>query len=256
MTDTYQKKDTAERYDSARELPDETAALWMNTLAWAAPLQSVTQILDLGGGTGRFAKILQKLYQCPVITIDPSREMLKQGLKRGFEAVSWICGSAEHIPLAAGSMDLVWMSQVFHHLEDRVLAFQEISRVLKPDGVLVIRNGTRENDAEIEWYKCFPEAVQLDKGRIPNQSEITGFVSQHGFRLVKLQTIYQLFASSHAEYYEKISRRGLSSLISISDEAFNLGVKRLKEWTESKLPHQAVYEPVDIFVFRKKLYPE
>jgi hypothetical protein len=69
---------------------------------------------------------------------------------------------------------------------------------------------------------------------------------------VKLQTIYQLFASSYAEYFDKISRRGLSSLISISDEAFNLGMKRLKQWAESKPPHQPVYEPVDIFVFRKE----
>jgi ubiquinone/menaquinone biosynthesis C-methylase UbiE len=251
MSETYKKKDTAQCYDAAREFPDETKTLWMDVLAKEVMPKAIARILDLGGGTGRFAGLMQQVYRCPVITLDPSEEMLKQGLKRGFEDITWICGSAEHIPLAAGSLDLVWMSQVFHHLEDKVLAFQEISRVLKPEGFLVVRNGTRENDEEIEWGKCFPEARKLDETRIPFQNDISGFFSQQGFAVMKIQTVYQLFASSWAESYDKISRRGLSSLISISDEAFNLGLKRLQKWVENKPADMPVYEPVDLFVFRK-----
>jgi SAM-dependent methyltransferase len=143
------------------------------------------------------------------------------------------------------------MSQVFHHLEDRVLAFQEIARVLKPDGLLAIRNGTRENDAEIIWGQYFLEARKLDEGRIPFQADITKFVCEQGFDLISVQTVYQLFAFSYAEYYDKIRQRGLSSLISISDEAFSRGLKRLREWIASQPPDQPVFEPVDLFVFRK-----
>jgi ubiquinone/menaquinone biosynthesis C-methylase UbiE len=252
MSDTYKKKDTAERYDSARELPNETEALWMEKMAKLMPAKSVKGILDLGGGTGRFARLLQKVYKSPVIAIDPSGEMLRQGVSRGFDGVTWVCGSAEHIPLETGSLDLIWMSQVFHHLEDKVLAFQEIARVLKPDGLLAIRNGTRENDAEIIWGQCFPEARKLDEGRIPFQADITNFVCGQGFDLIGVQTVYQLFAFSYAEYYDKIRQRGLSSLISISDEAFDRGLKRLREWIESQPPDQPVFEPVDLFIFRKK----
>ncbi len=105
---------------------------------------------------------------------------------------------------------------------------------------------------EIGWNQCFPEARKLDAGRIPFQAEITGIVCQQSFDLIEVQTVYQLFAASYTEYYNKISQRGLSSLIAISDEAFNRGIKRLREWAASQPPNQPVYEPVDLFVFRKK----
>jgi hypothetical protein len=54
------------------------------------------------------------------------------------------------------------------------------------------------------------------------------------------------------EYYQKISQRGLSSLISISDEAFNRGIVKVRAWAESKPQDQPMYDPVDIFVFQKR----
>jgi ubiquinone/menaquinone biosynthesis C-methylase UbiE len=49
------------------------------------------------------------------------------------------------------------MSQVFHHFDNRKNAIGEIVRVLAPDGILAIRNGTRETDEETYWVQCFPE---------------------------------------------------------------------------------------------------
>jgi ubiquinone/menaquinone biosynthesis C-methylase UbiE len=249
MSETYNKKETAERYDSARELPEETLASLALKLNGVVRLNPVSRVLDLGGGTGRFTELLGRVLDCPVIVLDPSEPMLKRGLVRGLKGVDWIRGSGERIPVRSGSVDLVWMSQVFHHLDDRILVFKEISRVLRPKGYLLIRNGTRENDTEIEWYKYFPEARRLDDGQIPTRREITNFSIEHGFELQDFQTIYQLFASSGAEYYDKISQRGLSSLISISDQQFNAGLERLKEWAAVR-PPGPVYEPVDLFVFR------
>jgi ubiquinone/menaquinone biosynthesis C-methylase UbiE len=252
VSNIYQRKEDAERYDSARELPGETSALWMDKLASLVQQKFISQVLDLGGGTGRFAAMLQKVYKCPVITLDPSIAMLKQGLNRGLNSIHWISGSAEYIPLDRGSIDLVWLSQVYHHLKNRSLAFQEVSRVLKPTGFLAIRNGTWENDSELKWSKCFPEAKQLDARRMPFQRDITRFVCQQGFVLIEVQTVNQLYASSYREYYDKISQRGLSPLISISDEAFNAGLKRLRDWAASQPADQPVYEPVDLFVFQKQ----
>jgi ubiquinone/menaquinone biosynthesis C-methylase UbiE len=252
MTDTYKKRKAAEHYDFARALPDETATLWMDKLRKLVPKESITRVLDIGGGTGRFAGLLQETYECPVIVIDPSEEMLEQGRNRGLDDVSWVCGSAEAIPLGDNSVDLVWMSQVFHHLENPTLALKEIQRVLNPAGYLAIRNGTRENGEELEWMRCFPEAQQIDDERIPAQSHITETVCRQGFSIIKLETVYQLFAESYKEYCEKISQRGLSSLVSISDAAFKRGVRRLRAWTAAKPSNQKVYEPIDFFIFRKR----
>jgi len=250
MSRTYDSQDAAERYDSARELPQETAALWMKTLRDLLPDHSVDSVLDLGAGTGRFAALLRDLFDCEVLAVDPSDAMLEQGRKRRLGRVIWLPGSAENIPLDAGSVDLVWMSQVFHHIEQPQAAFREVRRVLNPDACLAVRNGTKENDLDIEWTHCFPEAQEIDDERLPSQQDIVDAVCGEGFGLIAAKTVYQFFAASFSEYYDKISQRGLSSLIAISDEAFDAGLQRLKQWAEEQPPDRPVNEPVDLFVFR------
>ncbi len=215
------------------------------------PSRAVSSILDLGGGTGRFTKALHEAYGCPVAVLDPSIAMLKEGLKRRLKGVSWACGRAEYIPVRDASFDFVWMCQVFHHLEDIQQALREVYRVLKPAGYFAIRNGTIESDSEIEWARFFPEAQEIDRGRIPSQGQVINAVAHQGFALLEAGTVYQLAASNYAEYYEKISRRGLSSLISISDEAFNAGLRRFKDWALRQPKNKPVSEAVDMFIFRR-----
>ena len=252
MTDIYAGKDAAGRYDSARALPDETMALWMSELKRLVLPEAFRRVLDLGGGTGRFAPPIQRTYGCPVIVLDPSAAMLQQGSVLGPAGVSWVCGAAERIPLATGSVDLVWMSQVFHHLEDKLRAFAEIRRVLNPAGYLVVRNGTHESEAAIGWIECFPEAKALNERVMPSQADIIGAVSRRGFGVLHVETVRQVFATSYLEYCRKISQRGLSSLIKISDEAFDAGVRRLRAWAVAQPRDTPVYDPVDLFVFRKE----
>jgi ubiquinone/menaquinone biosynthesis C-methylase UbiE len=95
MPKAYKEKKAAERYDSARELPNETINLWMDNIQRIVPLTAVSRVLDLGGGTGRFAGPLHKAYKCPVTVIDPSKMMLEQGVKRKISGISWVCGVAE-----------------------------------------------------------------------------------------------------------------------------------------------------------------
>ena len=166
--------------------------------------------------------------------------------------VEWKQGSAESIPLESGSVGLVFMSRVFHHLSRPQEALREIHRVLTPEGCLVIRNGTAENNEETEWLQCFPEALAFDGKRIPTRDALEATVCRQPFDLINRQTFRQLFASSYQEYYEKVGKRGLSSLIAISDEAFRRGMERFQVWTGKQPPDQPVYEPVDVFVFRRR----
>jgi len=77
-------------------------------------------------------------------------------------------------------------------------------------------------------------------------------VCRQPFDLVARQTFRQLFASSYQEYYRKVGQRGLSSLIAISDADFEHGMERFRGWVEEQPPNQPVYEPVDVFVFRRR----
>lgn len=252
MSKMYKSKKAAANYDSARTLPEHATSLLTGILKDNTPVNSVSSVLDLGGGTGRFSPLLHTLYDCPVYTLDPSVEMLKKGTARHFKGVHWLTSTAEYIPLRSGSVDLTWMSNVYHHLENPADACREIYRVLIDEGNLVIRNGTQETDSEIVWNKFFPEAIGFDKDRIPHKQDIIDFVSSHGFDFIEYIVIYQLFASSYREYYEKISQRGLSSLLAISDEAFYNGCEKFREWVDKQPADTPVFEPIDHFFFIKE----
>ncbi|MEK6283114.1 MAG: class I SAM-dependent methyltransferase [Acidobacteriota bacterium] len=251
MENAYNESAAARRYDSARSLPPETNSLWLEALRSSMPL-GLGRVLDLGCGTGRFTRGLAETFGCPVVGVEPSAAMLKVAISRGEGNVEWKQGSAENIPLESQSVDLVYMSQVFHHLSNPQRALAEIDRVLTPTGYLAIRNGTREHNPELVWLKFFPEAWDIEEQRTPYAHEIEATVTRQQFVNVSHQTIHQLFASSYTEYFEKISRRGLSALIAISDATFDEGLERFKHWVGQQPRDAPVYEPVDFFVFQKE----
>ena len=247
----YSEIETANRYDIARKLPSQTQTQWLEALRTSFPQHAIKRILDLGCGTGRFTTGLGKTFGCPVIGLEPSSAMLSIAMSQDAPDVEWKQGEAEEIPLQNEVVDLVFMSQVFHHLVRPRQALREINRVLTPAGYLAIRNGTREHNKDLAWLKFFPGAREIEDQRTPSKQELKEAVCGEFFELISQQTIDQIFAASYDEYFEKISQRGLSALIMIGDEAFQSGLQRFQNWVKEQ-PSQPVYEPVDLFVFQKK----
>jgi ubiquinone/menaquinone biosynthesis C-methylase UbiE len=225
--------------------------MWTDVIKKHVPKDKISKILDLGCGTGRFTGVLSAAFKTRMTGIDPSESMVARARSKNLTDVEWKIGSAEKIPAEDGKFDMVFMSNVYHHLDDPDRAFKEIKRVLNKSGFLVIRNGTRENNEEIVCYKCFPEAIEYDNKRIPSVKELKDYVCSHEFDFISQETIYQYFASSYKEYYNKIAQRALSSLVAISDEAFEKGCKKLKEWTDAQPEDRKVNEPLDMFFFNK-----
>lgn len=252
MKNVYSERETASRYDSARRLPSQTKILWLDALKSSIPKQEIGKVLDLGCGTGRFTVALSETFECPAVGVEPSAAMLDIAISRSEPGVLWKQGQAESIPLESQTVDLVFMSQVFHHLEEPRRALREIGRVLTPEGYLAIRNGTREHNGELAWLKCFPEAFEIEERRTPSKQELRELVCSQDFMMIAQSTIQQFFASSYNEYFEKISQRGLSALAAISDEAFQSGLQRLREWVSLQARDVPVYEPVDLFIFQKR----
>ncbi|MBD0372070.1 MAG: methyltransferase domain-containing protein [Pyrinomonadaceae bacterium] len=252
MKNVYSKAEAARTYDRARKLPAGTKTLWLDAIKSSLPPQKVGKILDLGCGTGRFTSALGETFQCPVIGVEPSAAMLEIAIARNEPNVEWKQGQAESLPLEAETVDLIFMSQVFHHLVEPERALLEIHRVLRPAGFLVIRNGMREHNRELAWLGCFPEAREIEDRRTPSSQELEELVCAKSFTLLSHRVINQLFASSFTEYFEKISGRGLSALLAISDESFQSGLERFRDWVNAQPKDAPVYEPMDLFIFQKK----
>ncbi len=99
---------------------------------WLVP-QHATRVLDVGAGTGKLTRQLRE-RGLDVIAVEPSAGMRDQ-LRRAVPGVPVLGGSAEHIPLAPGSVDAILVAQAWHWVEPS-LAVPEAARVLRPGGRL------------------------------------------------------------------------------------------------------------------------
>lgn len=96
----------------------------------------VERVLDVGGGTGRAARVLDVPDR---VVVDASRGMLRRvppGLGR-------VLASATDLPVADGGADAVVIVDAFHHLPNHDRVLSEVYRVLRPGGVLVVRDFDR-----------------------------------------------------------------------------------------------------------------
>lgn len=112
------------------------------------PLEQGATIVELGIGPGLLAIELNKLCpQARIIGLDPSEEMLKLARKNaeaaGASGLEVRRGTAENIPLEAGSADLVVSQSSLHEWENLQQGIAEIFRVLKPGGSVILEDYNR-----------------------------------------------------------------------------------------------------------------
>lgn len=102
--------------------------------------------VDAGSGPGYWAIELAKITDLKVIALDLDpeavgivrRNVSQAGLEGRVEAIE---GNVQKMPLADGTADLVVSRGSYPFWPDKVAAFKEIRRILKPGGVAYIGGG-------------------------------------------------------------------------------------------------------------------
>lgn len=248
----YDATDIAERYDSARHLPDATKRLWLEAITADIPIASIQTIVDIGCGTGRFSEALSDAFDSEVIGIDSSGTMLERAKRNTSSGRVYFCrGKADRLPLLDWSACFVYLSMVYHHLGNPSAAAREFARILRQGGFLCIRNSTSDLMDRVPYLKYFPTAVEINRRRLPSNREIKENLRLNGFTLLRHQIIEQEFANSFGDYVDKISQRGLSDLASIPDRDFVAGIERMKNSLANDGENGPVVEPIDLFSFTK-----
>jgi ubiquinone/menaquinone biosynthesis C-methylase UbiE len=104
-------------YDRGRSLRPEVLDVWLTTIEQHLD-RPIGTILDLGCGTGRFSEALARRVRARVIGVDPSPKMLQQAQLKMQQRAWFIVARGEDVPLEDGSVQLVFISMVFHHFLD------------------------------------------------------------------------------------------------------------------------------------------
>lgn len=178
------------------------------TVDWRTRGNRELTFLDLGTGTGYLLVALKELFpDAKAIGVDPSEEMLRLARKNvdesGHSNIELRPGRAEKIPADSESIDLLMTQFSLHEWEDPEKGFAEISRVLKPDGTVVIRAWNKscprfefwkhniEHIFKFGWNRA-KEARKSHKRSYPFQM-VVDLVRAHNMKPVETEERVQLF---------------------------------------------------------------
>lgn len=135
----------ADIYDKTRDLPPAVMKRTIKTLV--DELRGYRTILDVGIGTGRYAKPLHE-NGFDVVGIDVSPKMLKKAVEKGLDNL--LMSDACILPFKNSSFDATISAYLLHLIEDWKIALREITRVTT--NVLVSITHTRPSPL-METYK-------------------------------------------------------------------------------------------------------
>jgi ubiquinone/menaquinone biosynthesis C-methylase UbiE len=143
--------------DSAEEARDYDAmdhaqvnrAFVVDLLAFRRPQG---KILDVGTGTALIP--IEFCKQSPhgsITAVDAAHHMLKVAQanvdRAGLSSrIKLQHGDAKKMPFADGTFDAIMSNSIVHHIPDPENVLQEIARVVKPGGVVFLRDLMRPND--------------------------------------------------------------------------------------------------------------
>ncbi len=127
-------KDYYEEYWSERGFYPHGQLTPALTTRFESATRAGAKVLDVGCGDGRAAGLWFQSHDCSYIGVDISANAVRDAQALGLDAR--LIEDASVLPFPDGTFDLVVCIEVFEHLFQPQLAAAEISRVLKPGGVL------------------------------------------------------------------------------------------------------------------------
>jgi SAM-dependent methyltransferase len=126
----------------AQRTADEAAAFLL------PELRPGMRVLDVGCGPGSITRgLAERVAPGQVVGVDLSRETLESARRdaaaRGLDNLRYEEGSVYALPFADAAFDVAYAHQVIQHLREREAALREMLRVVRPGGILAIR--------EVDW---------------------------------------------------------------------------------------------------------
>ena len=130
--------------------------------------------VDVGCGEGGHSIELARRFCFEVLGVDPLERhvaIAREGARDAGVAASvrFAAGSVANIPLADGSVELVWCRDVLSLVDDLDGAFREVRRVLKPSGRAITYQmfttellDPREAEFLLPTMGCVPESMKPD----------------------------------------------------------------------------------------------
>jgi demethylmenaquinone methyltransferase/2-methoxy-6-polyprenyl-1,4-benzoquinol methylase len=214
-----------DRYDLMNDLMSGGIhRLWKAELIARLNPRPGQTLLDIAGGTGDIAlRFLDRAgHGAAALVCDVNEAMLRRGRDRAIDAgrvagISWMCGDAECLPLASGSVDACTIAFGLRNVTRIAAALAEARRVLRPGGRFLCLEFSRVDVPplraayDLYSFAVLPRLGQLVAGdreayqylvesirRFPPQTELARLMEEAGLEKVGFRNFSGGIAALHS----------------------------------------------------------
>lgn len=145
--------------------------------------------LDLGTGNGYVALSLAK--ECPtsdVIALDIAEKAIEKDTdiakQQGLANVRFHVFDGVTLPFAEDYLDGAVCRYALHHFPRYDITLEEIARTVKPKGIFVLADATRNEEDEIDFINQLQDLKGDGHVRMHKAKDLVQFVQWHGFELI------------------------------------------------------------------------
>lgn len=205
-------------------------------------LRRESLVLDVGCGTGNNTILFAETSPARIIGLDFSFGMLEKAIEKT-NHVPLVQAPADVLPFSSGVFQLVFMTEVIHHLPDPDSSIKDIFRVLEYGGsICVVTQSHNQIDGRMT-SRFFPASAEIDKKRYPDTNVIQASMFKAGFKETMPKEYMFRPTQLGEEYLQTVQNRGYSMLHKISTADYERGLADLKTAfaTGEKLTYSAGY---------------
>ena len=225
----YDKTEMAKTYRKGRSLDPEVLQQWMDVIAANVERGTCKRYsTSAAERDGSLRPWQNSSMRMSLEWTHRERCWMKRKVTELTPRVFYARGSAEFIPLKTNSVDVVFMSMAFHHFTDPPAVAEECRRVLRPEGRVCLRTGSREKIPAYPYVPYFPGTVTLIEQRLPSIGSQREVFEAASFKVLFAGEVWQEIAPDFPTYAEKIALRADSILVSLEDREFDAGVAMLR----------------------------
>jgi len=214
-----------------------------NSAAYLLPaLRPGLDLLDVGCGPGTITvDLARRVAPARVIGIDRASDVLKQARAlAGAQntSIEWHVGDVYDLPFPAASFDVIHAHQVLQHLADPVRALKEMRRVLRPGGVVAVRDGDYASFAWAphdplltRWLDLYRAVARRNAGEPDAGRFLKGWALAAGFRHVEATSSTWTYADEESCAWWGGLWADRCELSSLGDQAIEYGLSTREEIT-------------------------
>lgn len=213
----------ADNYDDFLVYSDDFVRSLSSKMVAKLRLARHDRLIDLGGGTGIFAKdiLRQVALEHPITLVDPFDEMLAHA--RDYPGLEGVCMDALEFSEQPMRYDKVLIKEAVHHVGDRARLFRNLYANLSERGVLLLVHVPPRLD-----YPLFDRALERSLSWHADPDELVRLLGDAGFEVERDALDYPQVIPKE-KYFRMVEGRYMSLLTSFSDDELEAGLAEMAE---------------------------